>query len=189
MSSSPAPPALPQRRQVPPAYDPTALLPGFSDDSSRDRDSLHEPTSPRKTSSVNNNIQHPVVPLPRRAPPPSGTPPPGFSMSVMQPSRSLNGTPVSTPPPPPPRRSVTASTSTSASTDEKIDHYIPTSKFSASGKLAPMVPIKPKNLSSTPVHSNENITPITSSTTNNNSTLSPTTTTPTWTAMVPNKKL
>ncbi|GMG18324.1 unnamed protein product [[Candida] boidinii] len=61
MSSSPAPPALPQRRQVPPAYDPTALLPGFSDDSSRDRDSLHEPTSPRKTSSVNNNIQHPVI--------------------------------------------------------------------------------------------------------------------------------
>ncbi|GMF05626.1 unnamed protein product, partial [[Candida] boidinii] len=133
MSSSPAPPALPQRRQVPPAYDPSALLPGFANNSSsRDSDSSIEPISPRKSSNV---PLHPVVPLPRRPPPPSATPPPGFSMSVMQPSRSLNGTPVSTPPPPPPRRPVATS---STSTDDSIDYSIPASKFSASGKLAPM---------------------------------------------------
>ncbi|OWB61676.1 phosphatidylinositol phosphate phosphatase activity protein [[Candida] boidinii] len=187
MSSSPAPPALPQRRQVPPAYDPSALLPGFANNSSsRDSDSSIEPISPRKSSNV---PLHPVVPLPRRPPPPSATPPPGFSMSVMQPSRSLNGTPVSTPPPPPPRRPVATS---STSTDDSIDYSIPASKFSASGKLAPMVPIKPKNLSSAAVHSNENTTPVTSSTTNINSspTAPPTKNiTPTWTTMVPNKKL
>lgn len=192
-------PALP-RRPLPPVYDPeetrNMLIPGLTPANIQQsiENTMKQPvtskTTNTSTSNSNNNGNNNTSQSSIMS-----------SYSVMAPTKSRSGTPLKSPdstprtstpvqstqppPPPPPRRntSVSTTTSTTASTNGTNSG---TNVSKESHKVAPIVPVKPKILNDMFIgDSKGDSEPATPTVT----TTDAKTSTPSWTAMAPTKKL
>ncbi|ODV85565.1 hypothetical protein CANARDRAFT_176012 [[Candida] arabinofermentans NRRL YB-2248] len=158
------PPSVPQRpRRVPPPYDPkeshAMLLPGLSSSliNTHQTQSQHAPPVPPHQRAASSED--------RAATSPSPGPRGGYSLSVMQPTRSASSSPApqqqkpslatltsqpalktNTPPLPPPRRGTATTSPTQPEILNRANSRSSVSSGNGNGKVTPMVPSKPKAL-------------------------------------------